>query len=155
MDTKVNSDFNHSWHVALNRNVIDRGHWPDWHWMYGAKLMAQELPRLVALFQQERLGLLPQTHRQCSHSPGAPVEDNHLTCCLGKDCRTCPMLQVFDGHLTDMELDTARAWTCATHIVQECARRHVDTSEGYILTVDDRMFWDTTYRYMAMSEEEG
>ena len=38
--------------------------------MYDAKTMADEVPRMVMLFQAERdLKSLPQTHQQCSMQP--------------------------------------------------------------------------------------
>lgn len=143
--------FDHRWHLALNHAVINAGRWPELHWMYEAKNLAREASRLVALFKAEREGTLPKIHRQCSLSAPEPVPDNHLTCCLGTACRECPMLLALEPDLAGEELDTARAWTCATHIAQEAGRHSVDTSEGYILTTDDRMFWD---RYMAMDPDE-
>jgi hypothetical protein len=138
--------------------------------MYEAKRLAHEVPRLAYLFGRERRRELPTLHRQCSHAHAVPVADNHLRCCLGVECRQCPHLAAIDGVRTrrtldrvagedgkrvavwvvepipDEQRDVLKAWTCATHI----AMRGGDSAgEGYILTTDDRMFWDNMYRSLA------
>ena len=133
---------NHAWHAALNEMEDHRS------WMYEAKAMADEVPRLV--IGKERAGELAKVHRQCSHSQTETVVDNHLTCCLGTKCAECSyLLAIESAEMEDSEKDVAKAWTCTGHIVHEGAKQHVDTSEGYVLTVDDRMFWDNVYRSMA------
>jgi len=52
------------------------------------------------------------------------------------------------------DIDEIKSWTCSTHIMQECGKKMVDTSEGFILTVDDRMFWDEVYKYMNVDETD-
>jgi hypothetical protein len=47
-------------------------------------------------------------------------------------------------------VDTAKAWTCAAHIVSTGG----DTmNEGFLLRVDDRMFWDNVYSSLAQTDE--
>jgi hypothetical protein len=41
--------------------------------------------------------------------------------------------------VTPEDIDIAKAWTCAAHIVSEGGDR---MNEGYIVTVSDRMYWD-------------
>ena len=111
--------------------------------MYEAKTMADEVPRLVLLFKREREGRNPSVHQQCSRSQPVPVVDNHLSCCLGVKCRECPELLAIEKmeKSTPEEIDTAKAWTCAAHIVSEGGD---PAGERYLMTVDDRMFWETS-----------
>lgn len=157
----MDRDHRHHWHVAINRYV-----WPkdgpvrsheSVKWMYEAKEMSVEVPRLALLHKMERCGELPKTHRHCSHPEVEPVPDNHLICCLGVKCRECPELLALDAMAVPPEvIDEAKAWTCATHIAfkgGDFAR------EGYLLTVDDKMFWSRVYTSMAggdpADEEDG
>lgn len=139
--------------------------------MYDAKHAAHEVPRLALLFAMERQGKLRRVHRQCSHDHrGTPVPDNHLTCCLGVACRACPHLaaldavrtrQVIEGRtredgtreivrrdepISDEQRDLLKAWTCVTHIL---GRGGDPANEGYVLTTDDRMYWDGVYSSLA------
>lgn len=139
---------NHEWHVAINKfteDKIGKGEWP--RFMYEAKTMADEVPRMVVILRLEREGKLPQRHQQCSHSPVEKVADNHLTCCLGVKCRKCPHLLALEkAAMKPEEIDVAKAWTCAAHIVSQGG----DTAgEGYLLTVGDRLFWDRVYESMG------
>lgn len=147
-------DAGHAWHVAINRHSDAlRKEGKDWpRFMYEAKKMASEIPRMALLFKCEREGALPETHQQCSHQQPVSVKDNHLSCCLGVECRKCPHLLALDklegGDAA--EIDFAKAWTCAAHIVSSGG----DTAnEGYLLSVDDRMFWDNAYASLAASED--
>ena len=149
-----------AWHNALNRFHEKSGppHGEFRSWMYEAKSMADEVPRIALMHKMEREGKLPDLHQQCSYSPTEPIEDNRLNCCLGVECRTCPeLLFLGDGNLSPEELDIARAWTCAAHIVSYTKRR-IDTSEGYLLTRGDQMYCSTVYEnlssYMREEEEE-
>jgi hypothetical protein len=172
-DVRLPRDIDHAWHVEINkydaphrRNPDDgRGYDPTLdgkHFLYEAKDAATEVPRLALLFGMERQGQLRRTHRQCSRDhEGTPVTDNHLTCCLGVECRACPHLAVIDKvqtrrdysvqpsdevPITDEQRDVMKAWTCVTHILM----RGGDTAnEGYILTTDDRMYWDNVYSSLA------
>jgi hypothetical protein len=144
---RLNHSLDHEWHVALNRYNRDLRS-DSKHWMYEAKRAADEVPRLTRLFRLEREGGLRKTHRQCSHQDPVPVEDNHLTCCLGVECRKCPHLLALDKMKAEPEqIDEAKAWTCMGHILTQ--QDHVDTSEGYVLTTDDRMFWTGLYDSLA------
>lgn len=163
----------HAWHVELNQYGAPHGFIPDdangfdpahdgKSFMYEAKSVAAELPRLALLFGMERRGELAQRHHQCSRDDhGEAVTDNHLTCCLGVECRKCPHLAAIDRVTTgrdysvrpsveapipDEQRDVLKAWTCATHILM----RGGDTArEGYILTTDDRMYWQNVYASLA------
>jgi len=143
----------HEWHVAINQFHCpgDGSRQKHRHWMYEAKSAFQEVPRLIYLHRVERLGKLPAIHQHCSHSPTEPVPDNHLACCLGVECRKCPELAAIDkAAITPDEKDEAKAWTCAAHILMKGGDV---AAEGYLLTVDDRMFWERTYASLAMADE--
>lgn len=109
--------------------------------------MADEVPRMAYVLRLERTGALPQRHQQCSHSPVEKIE-NTLTCCLGVKCRECPYLLALEKaeRMTPEQIDVAKAWTCAAHIVSkggDVAR------EGYILTTGDRIYWDRVYESLS------
>ena len=146
----------HEWHVAVNQHSDD-GHkagnaWGDMRFMYDAKSMADEVPRMVMLFRQERESTLPQTHQQCSQQAPVPVKDNHLTCCKGVKTRECPHLLALEKieRCTPADVDTAKAWTCAAHIVSTGGDI---MNEGFLLRVDDRMFWDNVHENLAQGLE--
>ena len=107
------------WHSALNGQGI-RNQAP--HWMYTAKMVADEVPRMILMFEQERKGL-PTHYKMCGHDPrpATPLPDNHLTCALGAQCRKCPFLARIEAqaNMTNEAKDEAKAWTCATHILLE------------------------------------
>lgn len=142
----------HEWHVAVNRHSDewrnDDKKWGEMRFMYEAKSMADEVPRMVMLFRQERENALPQTHQQCSMQAPAPVKDNHLTCCKGVKTRECPHLLALEKieRCTPADVDTAKAWTCAAHIASGGGDM---MGEGYLLSVDDRMFWDNVHASLA------
>lgn len=148
--------FDHEWHVAINRYG-----WPDgkpsgdfdtYRFMYEAKEVASEVPRLAQLFRFAREGKLAKVHQQCSFSAPEAVAENYMTCCLGVKCAECPFLKALDAAALPVdEIDRAKAWTCATHIISKGGDH---SREGYILTVDDRMFWDRTYANMAAPEPQ-
>ncbi len=154
-DIKNFSRWRYPWHWAVNKFSEDKmgsNEWP--RFMYDAMSMREESERLPKLFEMERLGRLRKVHVQCTCC--APekqhIEDNHLTCCLGKKCRECPhLLALNDADLTDEQRDQAKAWTCIAHIA--AAGPNVDTSEGMILTIDDRMYWDRLYESLAASDD--
>ncbi len=148
----MNATNNVNWHRAINKYTDElRKEGPEsenTHFMYEAKYMALEIPRMQRLFADERNHKLRTTHKQCSHQEAVPVTDNHLKCCLGKECRKCPHLLALDKMTdsTDEEIDNTKAWTCASHIVWQGG----DTmGEGYLLTVCDRMYWDNVYNSLA------
>ena len=148
-------DFRHAWHVAINRfndARTDRG--DDWcHFLYAAKDAADEVPRLAMLFKMERDKKLPAVLKRCSLSKPEPIPENHLTCCLGTKCAECKYLAAIEGaEITDEQKDTAKAWTCVTHAIGK--GRNVDTSEGVVMTVGDRMYWNGVYESLATTTEE-
>jgi hypothetical protein len=146
---RLEEPLNHEWHVAINKHNEGKMGAKDFKsWMYEAKTMADEVPRMVLLFARERLGELPRTHKQCSMTASVPIPVNNLKCCLGVKCAECPELLALDKIklATPEDIDTAKAWTCAAHIVSEggdVAR------EGYLLDVGDRMYWDNVYENLA------
>ena len=153
---RLDNKFAHEWHVAINE--FNRPRWngdgaDGWQgWMYEAKDLADEVPRMVLLFKREREGQLPTIHQQCSQSETEPVADNHLTCCLGVETRKCEFLAALDSaKLTPEQIDTAKAWTCACHIVSKGGD---PAKEGYLLTVNDRMFWERTYESMMATDPD-
>jgi len=143
-----------NWHKIINQYHSNRDEGENFqHWMYEAKSTYSELPRLKRLFEAERTGDLPKIHKQCSLSKSEEVIDNHLTCCLGIDCRGCKFLKAIENIEAPPErIDEIKAYTCTVHILQESARRGIDTSEGYILRTDDRMYWDNVYKSMAVAD---
>lgn len=147
----ISRQSNHEWHVALNKfNTVAKVEFQ--HWMYDAKAASTEVPRLALLFRQEREGQLPKQYQQCSHSDPAPVVDNKLTCCIGQVCKECPYLLAIDeATMSPEEKDEAKAWTCVGHIL---GTKDLDTSEGFILTEDDRMFWSNLYKNMSAQDPE-
>lgn len=112
------------WHGALNGKDI-RDHAP--RWMYTAKMVSDEVPRMILLFDHERRGL-PQSYKACGHDPrpATPLPDNHLRCALNVECRKCPFLARIEGNaaMTNEAKDEAKAWTCATHILLESKPEH-------------------------------
>lgn len=145
----------HEWHAAINIHAdISRKEgieWKEVRFMYEAKKMADEVPRMIMLFKAERENALPQIHQQCSMQPPMPVKDNHLSCCLGVKARECPHLLALEkiGRCTPEDVDTAKAWTCAAHIISSGGDQ---MNEGYMLRVDDRMFWDSVYTNLIEGE---
>lgn len=125
----------HQWHVAINAFSSSAG-FPMARVMYLAKRAADEVPRMILLFERERLGRLPGSFKMCGHDPrpADPLPDNHLRCHLGVECRTCPYLLAIDSAaMTPEAKDEAKAWTCATHILVES--NPGDYIEGF---VDDK-----------------
>lgn len=149
---RLGHKLSHAWHVAINKYNGDKfGKDTYGRFMYEAKTLADEVPRLAVLFKMQREKSLPQSHKQCSMSPVEVVKDNHLTCCLGKKCAECPFLIALDtAHLDPEEIDMAKAWTCAAHIVSTGGDV---AGEGYIMTVDDRMYWDNVYSSLSQGDD--
>lgn len=142
----------HEWHVAVNRHQDTRRaagqESSEARFMYDGLKMADEVPRMAMLFRQERENSLPQTHQQCSMQEPVPVKDNHLSCCLGVKTRECPHLLALEklDRCEPADSDTAKAWTCAAHIVSTGGDL---MNEGFLLRVDDRMFWDNVHASLA------
>ena len=147
---RLEQKFSNRWHIAINRFMSEPDAFDQYRWMYEAKSMADEVPRMVMLFAMERKGELPKIHRQCSHSEPEEIEGNHLKCCLGVKCSECLALTALESdELTPEQIDIAKAWTCAAHIVSEGGDKAL---EGYILRVDDRMYWDAVYKNLAAGQ---
>ena len=156
----LGGDVSHEWHVAINQHstaqMEAKQEWP--RWMYDAKHAAAEVPRLALLHANEREGKLCKTFRRCSCcSDQKHVVDNHLTCCLGVECRKCPHLTALDkANLPPEQRDWIKAWTCVGHIL---ASGGDVAGEGFLTTVDDRMYWDSVHESLASAygsdDEEG
>jgi hypothetical protein len=144
----------HAWHCAINAHVRDVG-FDTARFMYDAKHAAEEVPRLTRLFGIARRGELPKAHVQCNVCASEPqhVHDNHLSCCLGVDCRTCPFLLALDNaeNMSDEQKDEAKAWTCVAHVI---ASGGDPANEGFILTEDDKLFWANVYESMSSEPPE-
>ena len=134
---------------------------------YAFKEMLLELARLPHLFKAHREKTLPKVHQQCSVSKPVPIDNSKLTCCLGVDVSTCPILKSLEGYfakrrkfytsITEEQMDGVKAATCCQHILRESemGRRHTfDTSEGYVLTESDRMYWDNVYANLAGADPD-
>lgn len=151
-DPRLPREADHPWHVAINAHSTAIGY-EKMRWMYEAKSLAEEVPRLALLFKMEREKALAARHHQCSRDvAGQEVRDNHLTCCLGVECRTCPHLLALDAVARpDEERDAMKAWTCAAHIISEGGDQ---AREGYITTEDDKMFWSNVYASLAEGAQD-
>ena len=149
--------FSHEWHVAINRHSDDQRvagkPWEEMRFMYEAKKAADEVPRMIMLFKAERTDSLPIQHKQCSMQPAVPVPNNHLSCCLGVKAKECPHLLSLEKieRVTADDIDAAKAWTCAAHII---ASGGDWADEGYMLRVDDRMYWDAVHASLAADEDD-
>ena len=67
-------------------------------------------------------------------------------------CKECPFLLAIEGTNVSREMvDEIKAWTCATHILTEKAKKPMsfDDSEGFIVTVDDKMYWQNVYESLS------
>jgi hypothetical protein len=113
------------WHVAINRfSDAQRGAKGEWpRVMYHALHVADEVPRMVLLFERERTIGMAGSFKLCARdpSPATPLPDNHLRCGLGVECRKCRYLAAIDAddRMTPEAKDEAKAWTCATHFLLE------------------------------------
>jgi hypothetical protein len=152
---RLDYPLSHEWHVSINKHSDETrksgGDYPSY--MYEAKNLADEVPRMAMLFERERKNSLPEMHKQCSQQEAVPVTDNHLKCCLGVKCKECPALIALNKieRCTPEDSDIAKAWTCAAHIVSsggDVAR------EGYLMTVGDRMYWDNVYQSLSQSDDQ-
>jgi hypothetical protein len=150
--TALGGSVNHEWHVAINQHsqaqLEAKQEWPGW--MYSAKEAAEEVPRLALLLSQERQGTLCKTFRRCSCcSDQKHVVDNHLTCCLGTECRKCPHLAALDkADMPPEQRDWIKAWTCVAHILANGGDR---AGDGFLTTVDARMYREYFNESLASS----
>ena len=173
-------DADHIWHVWMNSGG---GFEPDEQWgsrmapksLYEFKHLLEFLDYGHQVIQQAFTGQLPKVHRQCSRTTPEPIANNCLKCsAFGTDVTDCKILlsikttfeaerqrelgklgKVYE-HIPDEEMYRRMAQTCAWHIYREATRddRFVDTSEGYLLTVGDRMFWGRVYESMAAIDQD-
>lgn len=141
----------HEWHVAINRFNTNLGPGNHVGFLYQAKTLSDELPRMINLFERERNGM-PDTWQYCSQSPVEPLEDNHLKCWLGKECRNCEYLAAIDGaDIPDEAKDEAKAWTCATHIL--LAATDGDYIEQYLYDKSDVEFNNRMVESLMQTED--
>lgn len=144
----------HEWHVSINKYSTamreEKKEWP--HFMYAAKDMADEIPRLAMIFKKEREGTLDKVHKQCSRSPEQEVINNHLTCAKGVKCASCPILKSLETteRSTPEDIDLIKAWTCAAHILS--SNTFYDC--GFVQSVDDEMYWDNVHRSLGATIEQ-
>lgn len=143
------------WHGVINQfqDGLRTAGKPWEGWLYTAKMVSDEVPRMILLFEQERRGM-PTSYKMCGHdpSPATPLPDNHLRCHLGQQCRKCPYLQAIDAApgMTDEAKDEAKAWTCATHILLESKP---DTHfEGFLHDKSDDAFHERMARSFMDAE---
>ena len=107
--------------------------------LYQMKDAIQEIRRLSLLHKKEREGSLPDIHKQCSLSKKEDIADNHLTCCLGVECRKCEILKGLEAVDYEPEvIDDIKAWTCLVHALKKTDY----TNDGVIQTEGDRIYWD-------------
>ena len=170
----------HIWHVWINRYATAereaKREWP--RSLYEFKSLLNFLEWGCAKIRDAFTGNLPKAHRQCSMSLSEPINANRLICCLGVDVtacsiltdlkatfeterqRECGKLGKFYDQVPDEEMYRRMAQTCAWHIYKEaCAVNdsapfRIDTSEGHLMDVGDRMFWDRVYESMSATDEE-
>ena len=144
----------HEWHVALNKYNSPKMGEDYQHWMYEAKAAALEVERIARVFKAEREGTLKKLHKQCSMSEPVELKENFTTCALGQKCRECPhLIAIAAAKMPIEQVDMAQAWTCVGHILIELGKwPYIDTSEGFILTEDDKLFWQTMYK-SSMAQE--
>lgn len=142
---KEKHQIDQKWHEAINK--FEGAYETQTKFMYNGKMVANESTRLPLLFKMEREENLPKIHKQCSLSKPEKIIDNHLTCCLGIECRKCPMLIALEkAELKPEQIDNAKGWTCIAHILMKGGD---NKGEGFILTTDDRMYWDNVYKSLS------
>ena len=178
-ENKHKNQADHIWHVWMNRYSEKEQkagrEWP--HSLYEFKSLLHFLEYGWVLLQKAFTDALPKVHQQCSHSPVEAVPVNVLKCCLGTECTKCEILlsvkEAFDAErqrecgqlgkyyaeVPDEEMYRRMAGVCAWHIYREACGitegfHGVDTSEGHLMDVTDRMFWDRVYGSMAATDPE-
>lgn len=173
MSASPRRDADHIWHVWLNRRNTSAAEFD--HSMYEFKSMLEFLSYGAGRIEKAYTGTLPTVHRQCSHSSPEAISCNKLTCSFGRDVTQCEILvsikNTFDderqrtlgklgkpyAEVPDSEMYRVMANTCAWHMYTEPLRggQHIDTSEGWLTDVSDRMFWDRVYTSMAAADGDG
>jgi hypothetical protein len=162
---------NHIWHVWLNRRNT-AGQFD--HSMYEFKSMLQFLAYGHEQIEKAFTGNLRTIHRQCSHSLTEKIPCNKLSCAFGTDVTKCEILvsikttfqaererecgklgKHYDS-VPDSEMYRVMANTCAWHMFTEPLKNgtFLDTSEGWLTDVSDRMFWDRVYSSLAARDPD-
>lgn len=169
---KSRADADHIWHVWLNSRNRTADAFD--HSMYEFKSMLAFLGYGADQIEEAYTGKLRTTHRQCSRCEPEKIEGNKLSCALGKDVteceillsirdtfnserdRECGVLGKHYANVPDREMFRVMANTCAWHMYTDPVRtgRFIDTSEGWLTDVSDRMFWSRVYDNMAQSDPD-
>lgn len=177
LDAKQESNAEHIWHVWINKRqselrAADPEHHHE-HTLYEFKGLLQFLRYGHNSLKEAFEGKLREKHQQCSRQLPVPILNNKLSCCLGKEVTTCNILlslkatfeqehqrvYPFNGKKAYESLPADALYilmsrTCGWHIYKEsCGATEgwhgIDSSEGYLMDVSDRMFWDRVYRSMS------
>lgn len=124
------------WHQTINAFQTEQRYDPNNRFMYLAKDLYIEVPRMSRVFHRDQL----------------LNGDMKLKCCLGVVCVDCPQLKALEqSGLTHGEIAHIKAWTCATHIVSNGGDL---MGEGFITAADDRQFWEGVYTSLSDMDEE-
>jgi len=175
--TKDEQQADHIWHVWMNHFADEesRSGKKRPHSLYEFKSLLQFLEWGWKRLQDAYLGKLAVTHQQCSQSTPEPITQNYLKCCLGVDVtkcdillslkstfeaernRECGQLGKYYSNVSDEQMYRKMANVCAWHIYKGVTKgsegfNGIDTTEGHLMDVGDRMFWDRTYASMAGSD---
>lgn len=183
MSDKERSQADHVYHAWINRrqDELAKAGKQREHSLYEFKSLMHFLQWGGKRIEKAFTGQLPVLHQQCSRCEPEPIPNNVLKCCMGVEVLECDILLslkatfeeernrecgVLGKHysgIPDEEMYRLMAQTCAWHIYKTVTKGQegwggIDTSEGHLLDVSDRMFWDRVYSSMADSdpeEEEG
>lgn len=170
---------NHVWHVWMNSFATeDQAAGRDFpHSLYEFKSLLDFLEWGPHRLEQAFTDKLPATHKQCSHAAVESIPHNTLKCCLGTECvkceiligikskfdeerqRECGNLGKFYEDIPDSEMYRCMANTCAWHIYKKVTKgaegfAGIDTTEGHLMDVSDRMFWDRVYESMSPGDDQ-
>lgn len=68
------------------------------------------------------------------------------------ECRKCPHLAALDkAEMEPEKRDWIKAWTCVGHILSKGGDV---AGEGFLTTVDDRMYWDSVHQSLAWADDQ-
>lgn len=178
----MNHQLDHLWHVWINQRQEDRrAQGQPWEsHLYAFKNMLHALPWMGQRLQEAFTGTLPMRHQQCSHSPIEALPENHLTCALGQEVTSCPILRSLRLHfeherqrtlpnresswyaeITDEQIYQVMGATCAWHLLMSDVARtpqalptpaFVDWAEGALQDASDRVYWARVYEGLAQAE---
>ncbi len=177
--SELSRQADHIWHVWMNEfSKAEREAKRPWpHSLYEFKSLLDFLQWGGKRIEDAFTGKLDKTHKPCSYSPTEPIKENRLKCCLGVDVTGCPILAslkaTFDeqrqrecgslgkfyDEVPDSEMYHRMANTCAWHIYKGVTQgsegfHGIDTTEGHLMDVGDRMFWDRVYDSMRAGDPE-